>query len=171
MGRPGENPQDTVITDLSDITTDHTMQVRVAEVYYDIADVFTPEQMAQTVMDDKTSRDRVDFMLKNMNYDSELYEKIRTQDPLALQEYYMFVINEFAFITYFSPKASAAGYLGRRSMLGKGIKDILYAMTYKYIQNPNKYSPKAKADMMNKEADDYELDKDLKSTLYKLPQQ
>ena len=107
-------------------------------------------------------------MVKNMNYEPELYEKITTADPLALEEYYLFVINEFSFII--KAKGLAAAYVGRKHLLSKGWKSLLYAMIWKYIKNPNKYNPQARSKALEGEADYYQLDKDLSSTTYKLPQ-
>jgi len=169
IGRPGENPNINVANDLKDMTEDPSFQSRVAEVYYEIADAFEVENLVEVVMNDKTSRERVDFMIKNMNYEPELYEKIRTGDPLALEEYYLFIINEFSFLI--KAKGLAAAYVGRNHLLGKGWKSILYGMTWNYIQNPNKYNPHSRSIALDSEADFYNLDKDLSSSSYKLPQE
>ena len=143
---------------------------RVFSVLEDIESNIGLEKLKNAALADLTAPSRIKVMSTKFGYDSNLLERMKSDDVEAVKKYYQFVINEFLFWIAYNPMSSAMQYAMRCTMLSKPTRNLAYGLISNYVLNPNKYNPKAKGKGMSAQADFYKLDKDLEPALYELPE-
>jgi hypothetical protein len=155
---------------LSDLADKPANASRVFDILKEIISDYGLDKMKQVVLSDNTSGDRINSMEKDFNYVAGIKDNIVNGDEEAIKKYYQFLINEFMLWISKNPRSSAQMYSGRKSILSKPTKDLAYALTYRYLKDPNNNNPRAMGKRMSKEAEFYKLDKDLDPSLYNLPE-
>ena len=166
----GMNDQGTVWK-LSDFADNSRNASRVFDVLADVEANIGLEKMKNAVLNDETSQQRIKVMSNKFGYDPELYMNIAMGKEEAIKKYYQFLINEFLFWSAFNPMSSAQQYSGRTSLLSKPTKDLAYSHIYRYVRSPSINNPKSLGQRISKQADQYQLDKDLDPALYDLPEE
>ena len=156
---------------LSDFADNSRNVSRVFSVLKDIEDNIGLEKLKTAVLKDISSMNRISVMSNKFGYNADLYERIENNDIEAIKKYYQFLINEFLFWISYNPMSSAQQYAGRHIMLSKPTKDLAYAHIYRYVSDPNQNNPRDLGDRISKQADFYELEKDLDPALYDLPEE
>ena len=155
---------------LSDLADKPANASRVFSILNEIIIDYGLDKMREVILSDSTADKRISSMESDFGYPSGLKDNIQNGDEEAIKKYYQFLINEFMLWISKNPRSSAQMYSGRGAMLSSPIKDLAYALTYRYLNNPNKNNPRAISDRMSKEAEFYKLDKDLDPSLYNLPE-
>jgi hypothetical protein len=182
------------------LDSDRDAFIVVDETVPEIIDSNGFEKLFQAVRSDPTAADRIKQMTQYSNFTSlkNLLDSI--ESPLGqetpeidrelqmdLEDYYKFLALEFWFIGHLKSGWRQQGVGEEDPELGAAEKKkfiswkktsqreakihMLMGFMESYLRNPNKYNPAAKSKRFNKEADEYQLDKDLQSSLYHLPQE
>jgi hypothetical protein len=177
------------------LDSDRDAFVVVDEVIPQIINTHGFEKLFQAALDDSTARDRIRQMTQYSNFtplksllasldhpDGE----VNRETQMDLEDYYRFLALEFWFLGNLKSGWRQQGVGEENPELGAAEKKkfiswkkssqreakihMLMGFMESYLYNPNKYNPAAKSKRFNKEADEYQLDKDLQGSLYHLPE-